>query len=101
MTQLTGLARANYVRSMFAHIAARYDLMNHLMTAGQDRRWRKRVVELARLTPRASVLDLGCGTGDMARAALSNFPQANVIAADFTLEMMQAGKRSGALNFSS
>lgn len=101
MTQLTGPARANYVRSMFAHIAARYDLMNHLMTAGQDRRWRKRVVELARLTPRASVLDLGSGTGDMARAALSNFPQANVIAADFTLEMMQAGKRSGALNFSS
>ena len=101
MAQLTGPARASYVRSMFAHIAARYDLMNRLMTGGQDRRWRKRVVELARLTPRASVLDLGSGTGDLARAALSNFPQASVIAADFTLEMMQVGKRSGPLNFSS
>ena len=101
MTQLTGLARAKYVRSMFARIAARYDLMNRLITGGQDRRWRRRVVELARLTPRSSVLDLGSGTGPLARSALSNVPQANVIAADFTLEMMRVGQRSGTLNFAS
>jgi len=59
------------------------------------------VIELARLTPRSSVLDLGSGTGDLAREALARAPRANVIAADFTLEMMQVGQRNGTLNFTS
>lgn len=100
MTQLTGKERATYVQNMFTRIAQRYDLINRLMTGGQDIRWRKRVIELARLTSGASLLDLGTGTGDLAREALAQFPQANVIAADFTLEMMRVGKQNGALNFS-
>ena len=100
MTQLTGKERAAYVQSMFTRIAKRYDLMNRLMTGGQDIRWRKRVIERARLTSGSSLLDLGTGTGDLAREALAQFPQANVIAADFTLEMMRVGKQNGALNFS-
>ncbi len=71
MTQLTGKERAMYVQSMFTQIAKRYDLMNRLMTGGQDIRWRKRVVELARLKPNSSLLDLGTGTGDLAREALA------------------------------
>jgi demethylmenaquinone methyltransferase/2-methoxy-6-polyprenyl-1,4-benzoquinol methylase len=85
---------------MFTKIAGRYDLMNRLMTGGQDVRWRKRVIELARLRSNSSLLDLGTGTGDLAREALAQFPQARVIAADFTLEMMRVGKQSGVLNFS-
>jgi len=100
MTQLTGKERATYVQNMFTRIAKRYDLMNRLMTGGQDIRWRKRVIELARLNSGSSLLDLGTGTGDLAREALARFPQANVIAADFTLEMMRVGKQNGALNFS-
>ena len=100
MTQLTGKERATYVQNMFTRIAQRYDLINRLMTGGQDIRWRKRVIELARLTSGSSLLDLGTGTGDLAREALAQFPQANVIAADFTLEMMRVGKQNGALNFS-
>lgn len=101
MTQLTGRERAQYVQSMFARIAHRYDLMNRLMTGGQDIRWRKEVIHLARLRPHASLLDLGTGTGDLAREALTQFPQARVTAADFTLEMMRVGKKNGSLNFSS
>jgi len=101
MTQLTGQERAAYVQGMFAKIAKRYDLMNRLMTGFQDVRWRKRVIRLARLTNNASLLDLGTGTGDLAREALTAFPQAKVIAADFTLEMMRVGQKSGRLNFSS
>jgi demethylmenaquinone methyltransferase/2-methoxy-6-polyprenyl-1,4-benzoquinol methylase len=86
---------------MFAQIARRYDLMNRLMTGGQDVRWRKQVIQLARLQPDSSLLDLGTGTGDLAREALAQFPQARVIAADFTLEMMRVGQKRGALNFSS
>ena len=100
MTQLTGKERASYVQNMFTKIAKRYDLMNRLMTGGQDIRWRKRVIELARLNSGSTLLDLGTGTGDLAREALAQFPRANVIAADFTLEMMRVGKQNGALNFS-
>lgn len=100
MSQLTGRERATYVQDMFTRIARRYDLMNRLMTAGQDVRWRKRVIELARLAPGASLLDLGTGTGDLAREALAQSPQARVIAADFTLEMMRVGRQNGDLDFS-
>ncbi|MBK6793966.1 MAG: ubiquinone/menaquinone biosynthesis methyltransferase [Anaerolineales bacterium] len=101
MTQLTGRERANYVQSMFTQIAHRYDLMNRLMTGGQDVRWRKEVIRRARLMHNASLLDLGTGTGDLAREALTQFPKARVTAADFTLEMMRVGKKNGNLNFSS
>ena len=100
MTQLTGNKRAKYVQNLFARIAGRYDLMNKLMTGGQDIRWRRRVIELARLGNHASLLDLGTGTGDLAREALSQFSQAKVIAADFTLEMMRVGQNISLLNFS-
>ena len=72
MTQLTGKERAEYVQGMFTKIARRYDLMNRIMTGGQDVRWRKRVIELARLRSNSSVLDLGTGTGHLAREALSH-----------------------------
>ena len=101
MTQLTGQERATYVQTMFTQIAKRYDLMNRLMTGFQDVRWRKQVIRLARLTNGASLLDLGTGTGDLAREALTEFPQAKVTAADFTLEMMRVGQKTSPLNFSS
>ncbi len=100
MTNLTGQERSKYVQSMFTKIAHRYDVMNRLMTGGQDIRWRKLVIKLARLKPNASLLDLGTGTGDLAREALLQEPQAKVTAADFTIEMMRVGKKSGSLQFS-
>lgn len=101
MTQLTGQERAKYIQTMFSRIAGHYDLMNRLMTGGQDIRWRKRVIELAQLNPHSYLLDLGTGTGDLAREALAKFPQAKVVAADFTLDMMRVGQRNGSINFSS
>ncbi len=101
MTHLTGPQRAQYVQDMFTRIAHRYDFMNHLMTGGQDIRWRKEVIRLARLKPSASLLDLGTGTGDLAREALKRNPQARVIAADFTIEMMRVGRKPNDPPFSS
>ena len=100
MTNLTGQERATYVQNMFTQIAKRYDLMIRLMTGFLDVRWRKQVIRLARLTNGASLLDLGTGTGDLAREALTQFPQAKVTAADFTLEMMRVGQKTSPLNFS-
>ncbi len=100
MTNLTGSERSKYVQSMFTKIAHRYDLMNRLMTGGQDIRWRKEVIRRAQLTPNASLLDLGTGTGDLAREALLQEPKAKVTAADFTIEMMRVGNKNGNLEWS-
>jgi demethylmenaquinone methyltransferase/2-methoxy-6-polyprenyl-1,4-benzoquinol methylase len=95
MTHLTGNEKSRYVQDLFTRIASRYNLMNRLMTAGQDVRWRKEVIRRADLHPHTSLLDLGTGTGDLARAAFAQQPTAHVTAADFTLEMMRAGRKSG------
>src|SRR5512133_1653705 len=99
MTHLTGKEKSRYVQDLFTRIAGHYDLMNRLMTAGQDVRWRKEVIRRAGLHPHAPVpftgtlLDLGAGTGDLARTALAQQPTAHVTAVDFTFEMMRAGRK--------
>ena len=100
MAHLTGKEREQYVQSMFAKIAHRYDLMNRLMTGGQDVRWRREVIYRAHLRPNASLLDLGTGTGDLAREALHQEPKVKVTAADFTIEMMRVGSKNGSLHWS-
>ena len=92
-TDLTGENKGAYVQGMFNRIAPRYDLMNRLMTAGQDIRWRREVIRRAQLKPGAQLLDLGAGTGDLAREALRQQPQCNALAADFTLGMMRVGQK--------
>ncbi|HLE53602.1 MAG TPA: ubiquinone/menaquinone biosynthesis methyltransferase [Anaerolineales bacterium] len=92
MANLTGARRARYVQGMFARIARRYDLMNRLMTVGQDRRWRREVIRRAALPAGGRLLDIGAGTGDLAREALRQYPDCHPVAADFTLEMMRVGK---------
>lgn len=92
MSNPSGTGRARQVQSMFSRIAPRYDLMNRLMTAGQDVRWRREVIRLAGLKPGALVLDLGAGTGDLAREALRQQPDCRPVATDFTLAMMQYGR---------
>lgn len=93
MTRLGGTDRALYVQSMFARIAGRYDLMNRLMTAGQDVGWRRLTLDLAQLPVGGRLLDLGTGTGELALEALRRDPSLEVVGGDFTLEMMQVGQR--------
>jgi demethylmenaquinone methyltransferase/2-methoxy-6-polyprenyl-1,4-benzoquinol methylase len=78
---------------MFGRIAGRYDLMNRLMTGGQDVRWRRQVIELARLPARGRLLDLGTGTGDLALEALRRDANVRAVGGDFTLAMMHVGRR--------
>jgi demethylmenaquinone methyltransferase/2-methoxy-6-polyprenyl-1,4-benzoquinol methylase len=88
-----GYKTSDEVQAMFGRIAPRYDLMNRLMTFGQDLRWRRFLVTQLGLTPQAKVLDIASGTGDIAFEARQRFPSATVIASDFALPMMQVGKQ--------
>lgn len=85
--------KAAYVNQMFAGIAHRYDLVNRLMTGGQDVCWRREVVELCRLPAGGRLLDVGTGTGDIAYEAKHTHHDAEVIGCDFTFEMMDVGRR--------
>lgn len=71
---------------MFGSIAGRYDLANRVLSMGLDRSWRRAAVRAA--APRAgeTLLDLACGTGDLAGALAGS--GARIVAADFTLPML-------------
>jgi len=97
MSQLTGDERATYVHNIFTRIAKHYNLMNRLMTAGQDIRWRREAIWHLKLSPGMRLLDLGAGTGDLGREALGRQPAIHLVAADFNLEMMFVGQASGPL----
>jgi demethylmenaquinone methyltransferase/2-methoxy-6-polyprenyl-1,4-benzoquinol methylase len=73
---------------MFDAIADRYDLMNRVMTFGQDRRWKDFVVDRGGEIDDGWVLDLACGTGEIASQFRRNNPEARIIGADFSRNML-------------
>lgn len=93
MAQLKGKEKSQYVQDMFGRIAERYNLMNRVMTAGQDQRWRRFVIQKTNLPKYGRLLDLATGTGDIAFEALHAQPGAQVVGADFALPMMVVGQR--------
>jgi demethylmenaquinone methyltransferase/2-methoxy-6-polyprenyl-1,4-benzoquinol methylase len=81
------------IASMFDAIAGRYDLLNHVLSAGIDRRWRKRAIRSLALTGTERVLDLCTGTGDLAIAAACAQPAAaRVVGIDFAGAMLRVGR---------
>lgn len=89
-------AAARYVRLMFARVAPRYDLLNHLLSFQIDRYWRRFTVEKVRHVlerPGSRVLDLCCGTGDLL-SALQRVHGHRVFGSDFCRPMLAsaAGK---------
>jgi demethylmenaquinone methyltransferase/2-methoxy-6-polyprenyl-1,4-benzoquinol methylase len=73
---------------MFDAIAPRYDLLNHLLSAGIDRRWRTRAIQTLQLTGRETLIDVATGTADVALAATG---AARVIGVDFAGAMLRLG----------
>jgi len=77
------------IAGMFDAIAPRYDLLNHVLSAGLDRRWRARAVAELRLGARARVLDLCTGTADLALTTVRKSAGATVIGVDFAGQMLR------------
>jgi len=81
------------VRSMFDRIAPRYDLLNRLLSAGTDVRWRRRAMDLLDLAPPARVLDLCTGTADLLMEALARDPRNRGLGVDLSHGMLRRGAR--------
>lgn len=79
--------KAGRVRRMFDAIAPRYELVNSVFSLGCDAAWRRRAVQLARVSGDDDILDLACGTGDFARAFSQAGPRL-VVGCDFAHEML-------------
>jgi len=89
---------AAHVREIFDSIAPSYDLLNHLLSMGLDRRWWRRTARTLRpvlARPEARVLDLCCGTGDMTEALLRERPTnaaVPIIGLDFSAQMLDRAR---------
>jgi demethylmenaquinone methyltransferase/2-methoxy-6-polyprenyl-1,4-benzoquinol methylase len=79
------------VAKMFDGVAEKYDLTNDVLSLGQDRRWRKRVVDLVAPRPGELILDLAAGTGTSSQPFAD--AGATVVPCDFSIGMLEVGKR--------
>lgn len=86
----TPAGKRRYVRRLFATIADRYDFITRVLSYGQDRRWKRRLLDLARLQPTDRLLDLACGTGDLLFAAEPHVARA--VGLDVTFRMLQLAR---------
>ena len=91
---LTDLSKSQArIAGMFDAIASRYDVLNHLLSAGIDRRWRRQAIRSLALSGRERLLDLCTGTADLAIAACVARPPARaVVGVDFAGAMLEVGR---------
>ena len=82
--------QSRFLRRVYAGIPRHYDIINHIMTCGLDRRWRRQAATECLVSSPERILDLGCGTGDLtielARQADGN---SEIIGVDFSRSMLQ------------
>ncbi len=82
------------VRRMFGEIAGRYDFLNHLLSLGIDRSWRRKTVRLVPPQGDAPILDVCSGTGDLALAYWrASGPGVPIVATDFCLPMLEIAEK--------
>jgi len=84
------------IEALFDRIVPRYDLMNRLMTAGLDRRWRQMAAAAAAPPPGAPLLDACCGTGDLSLALRRRYPDSPVTGLDFSAAMLDRARDKAA-----
>jgi len=88
--QVEVTTKAEHIRGMFARIAHRYDLVNTLMSFGQDNAWRQMAVDLAKPGRHSLAIDVATGTAELATKLA--YSVRSVVAVDFCWEMMKRGR---------
>jgi ubiquinone/menaquinone biosynthesis methyltransferase len=83
-------SKSRYVKRLFSTIADRYDLITVLLSYGQDRRWKQRLVSMAGVEPGVRALDLACGTGDITYALQD--ARADTVGLDITARMVEIAR---------
>ncbi|MGH7639408.1 MAG: bifunctional demethylmenaquinone methyltransferase/2-methoxy-6-polyprenyl-1,4-benzoquinol methylase UbiE [Candidatus Dormibacteria bacterium] len=92
-TPTVGRPEPELVAAMFSQLAPRYDLLNSLLSLGQDRRWRRRAAQLTRCRPGDRVLDVCTGTGALARLLRDRVgSRGEVIGVDLTESMLERAR---------
>jgi demethylmenaquinone methyltransferase/2-methoxy-6-polyprenyl-1,4-benzoquinol methylase len=86
------LGKKKQVAMMFDNISHRYDLLNHLLSLGIDRIWRKKAIDLLRPLQPRSILDIATGTGDFGLQSLKLNPD-QVIGIDISKGMIEEGRK--------
>jgi demethylmenaquinone methyltransferase/2-methoxy-6-polyprenyl-1,4-benzoquinol methylase len=88
-----GAPEKRAVQSMFDRIAPRYDLLNRVLSAGTDVRWRRRAMDALEMRPPLRVLDLCSGTADLLIEALERHPGSRGVGLDISVPMLVRGAR--------
>ena len=89
-------SKREYNEKVFEAVAPRYDLITRLLSFGRDRTWKKKMIRCLPPPGPLRVLDLACGTGDIARALARRYPSGEIVAVDLSPEMIRlARRRSG------
>jgi len=78
---------------LFSRIAARYDLLNKILSFGADSKWKRLAVSMLPLTDVKKCLDLACGTGDIAMLLAEKYPQAEVVGLDLNSDMIEYARK--------
>lgn len=81
-----------FVRDMFDRIAPHYDFLNRLLSLRRDVAWRRALVESLEVRQRAEVLDVACGTADVAIQIVHRSPLAKVTGVDFSPRMLERAR---------
>lgn len=88
----TGKAKREQVRDMFNNIAHRYDFLNHFLSLGIDRRWRKKTISEMSKVPHSTILDVATGTADLAIEAACLHPE-KISGIDISEKMLEIGRQ--------
>lgn len=86
------MAKKEAVKGIFNDIAPKYDLLNHFLSANRDKSWRRKAIQSIAGSPKELLLDVACGTGDLAIVA-SQFGVKKVIGVDISDNMINIGNR--------
>ena len=85
--------KTHLVQKLFSEISKKYDLMNDIMSFGTHRLWKKRLIEIMNINLNDKIIDVGSGTGDLARIILKENKDISIYSVDLNLEMLNEAKK--------